>query len=77
MESPLLFNVLTWSLSVAALIGVILNIQKRRECFYIWAVTNFGWALVDFWKGLPAQGALFSVYFLLALWGIYEWRKKP
>lgn len=61
---------------MAAIIGVILNIKKRRECFYIWAVTNASWAIIDFAEGIPAQGFLFTVYFCLAMWGIYEWRVK-
>lgn len=67
----------TWVLTVASIVGVILNIKKRRACFYVWAVTNAAWAIVDFWKGLPAQGVLFSVYFVLALYGLWEWRKGP
>ena len=71
-----MWSALTWSLTVAALVGVILNIKKMRVCFYIWAITNFGWMVVDFYEGIYAQSALFAIYFLLALWGIFEWRKK-
>lgn len=68
-------TVFTWVLTVLAIIGVILNIQKKRACFFIWAFTNASWAIVDFLKGIPAQGALFSIYFGFALWGIYKWRR--
>lgn len=72
------FHILTGILTVGAITGVILNIKKKRICFFIWAVTNGAWAIVDFAKGIPAQGLLFTVYFGLAIWGIYEWRiKKP
>jgi nicotinamide riboside transporter PnuC len=67
--------IFTWFLTVLAIIGVILNIQKRRVCFFIWAFTNASWAIVDFIMGIPAQGALFTVYFVLALWGIWAWRQ--
>lgn len=66
---------LTWLLTVLSLLGVILNIKKKRICFVIWAFTNLVWAIVDFMEGIPAQGILFIGYFLLSLWGIYEWRK--
>ena len=69
-------NIITWALAGFALIGVVLNIRKRRECFYIWSVTNAAWAVIDFLKGIPAQGALFAVYFLLSIYGIYEWRTE-
>lgn len=70
------FEYFTWILTAGAITGVILNIKKKRTCFYIWAVTNASWAAVDFYKGIPAQGFLFTVYFALAIWGIFEWKKK-
>lgn len=70
------FSLATWVLTAGAITGVILNIKKKRSCFYIWAVTNASWAVIDFYKGIPAQGVLFSVYFVLAIWGIYEWKIK-
>jgi len=71
----MLFEIVTWTCSVLATIGVILNIKKRRSCFFVWAVTNATWTVIDFYKEIYAQSALFFLYFLLALWGIYEWRK--
>ena len=70
-----LFNIFTGLLTILALIGVILNIKKNKACFYIWFVTNTSWAIVDFYKGIPMQGLLFSIYTLLAVWGIWEWKK--
>jgi nicotinamide riboside transporter PnuC len=72
----MVFNVYTCVLTSLAIYGVVLNIKKRIECFYIWLFTNASWAMVDFYKGIPAQGFLFTVYTLLAIYGIYEWRKK-
>ncbi len=72
----------TWIVTILSLIGVWLNIKKKKICFKIWAVTNFFWATYNYYvayhtneKGLYAQAALFTIYFLLALYGIYEWRK--
>lgn len=59
-----------------SLVGVVLNVKKRKECFYVWGVTNFCWAVYDFSIGAFAQSALFAVYFLLAIWGIVEWNKE-
>uniref|UniRef100_A0A6M3KL56 Putative nicotinamide mononucleotide transporter n=1 Tax=viral metagenome TaxID=1070528 RepID=A0A6M3KL56_9ZZZZ len=70
----MLFTITTCTLSILALIGVVLNIYKKRLCFFIWAITNTGWTIIDFQKEIYAQSALFFVYFLLALWGIYKWR---
>lgn len=70
------FTLLTVFLTFGALVGVILNIKKKKACFYIWLFTNTAWAVVDFYKGIPAQGVLFSVYAVLAIWGILEWKEK-
>lgn len=66
----------TWLLTVISLIGVVLNIRQDRRCFYIWTGTNTAWAAVDFSKGLHAQAAMFVVYLVLAVWGIYSWKTK-
>jgi nicotinamide riboside transporter PnuC len=68
-------ELLLWLLTILSLIGVVLNIKKRKECFYIWAVTNGAWVVVDYQAGLPEQAALFLVYFILAIWGIFAWQK--
>ncbi len=67
---------MSWLLTLFSLIGVILNIRKDHNCFYIWAFTNATWAVIDFKAGIPAQGVLFTIYFLLAIWGIWEWKYK-
>ena len=67
------FEVFTWFLTIFAVTGVVLNIYKKKACFYIWTFTNFSWSVIDFEAGIHAQGALFFIYFLLALWGIYKW----
>lgn len=64
-----------WILTALSLIGVILNIKKKKSCFIVWGFTNATWAVIDFRADLPAQGVLFSVYFCLAVWGLVEWRK--
>lgn len=71
-----MFTLLTTALTILALIGVVLNIKKQVACFWIWLVTNISWAVVDFYKGIPLQGVLFSVYACLAVYGIWEWSKS-
>ena len=65
-----------WLLTLLSLIGVILNIRKRRECFLIWTFSNGSWAVIDYRAGLPEQAVLFAIYSLLALYGLYEWSCK-
>jgi len=66
----------TWFLTLFSVIGVILNIQKKKSCFYFWAGSNICWAVVDYVNGLYSQAALFGIYFLLAVWGIIAWRTR-
>jgi len=70
------FTIFTAALTILALTGVVLNIKKKIACFYIWFFTNASWAVIDFYKGIPMQGILFTIYTVLAIYGIIEWRKK-
>jgi ABC-type arginine/histidine transport system permease subunit len=72
----MMFTTMTGLLTVLAIVGVVLNIHKKRLCFYIWFVTNSSWAVIDFYKGIPMQGLLFVVYTGLALYGIVKWKEK-
>ena len=65
-----------WIITFISIVGVVLNIKKRKECFIIWAGTNFAWALYDYLIGAYAQSFLFGIYFCLAIWGIMEWNKS-
>ncbi len=65
---------MTWCLTVVSLIGVALNIRKRRECFLIWMFTNAGWCVYDGAIGAWAQAVLFGIYFVMAVWGWFAWR---
>ena len=75
-DMPSWFTIFTAVLTVLALVGVILNIKRKRACFYTWLFTNASWAVVDFYKGIPAQGLLFTIYTALAVWGILEWKEE-
>lgn len=67
---------LTWLLAGLSLIGVVLNIKKKSECFAIWLFTNASWTIYDFSINAYAQSALFLVYTILAIYGLYEWKYK-
>lgn len=63
----------TWLITIAAIIGTVANIYKKQWCFIIWLVTNFLWMAIDAAAGLYSQAALFAVYLLLSVWGLYQW----
>ena len=69
-------NEFAWIVTGLSLTGVVLNIKKQRAGFAVWILTNSYWAAYDYQMGARAQSALFIVYLLLALWGLWEWRQK-
>lgn len=69
------FSIFTWVLTALSLLGVWLNIKKDKRCFYIWIIANFGWITVNIKAHLYAQAALFGIYTVLSIYGIYEWSK--
>lgn len=62
-----------WAITGLSVVGVVLNIYKNRWGFAFWMVSNAAWAGIDFYKGIPEQGALFVVYFITSLWGFLFW----
>jgi hypothetical protein len=53
-----------------------MNVKKMQDCFYIRAFTNAIWSIHDYSVKEYQQALLFFIYFILALWGIYEWRAR-
>ncbi|MBU0479088.1 nicotinamide mononucleotide transporter family protein [bacterium] len=68
--------IITWSMTLLSIIGVILNIKKKRICFVLWSITNVSWCIYDFTIQAYAQSFLFLVYLGLSIWGIFEWKKE-
>lgn len=69
------FEIAKWFTVILSLVGVVLNILKRRECFYVWAVTNAAWTAIDVSHQVWSQAVLQFIYFLLAIWGLMAWKK--
>jgi len=67
---------MAWAVTGLSLIGVVLNIKKKRLCFIVWTITNLAWCVIDFRSGLPEQGWLFVGYTVLSVWGWFKWGKN-
>ena len=65
-----------WVTSVAALLGVWLNIRKHVGCFYLWAFSNAVWVYADLTHGIYPQAALQAVYLALSFVGIWKWSDR-
>ena len=64
---------LWWILSIASVVGVVLNIFQNKLCFWIWAPTNGLWIIYNWRRKAWPLAGLFAVYFVLAIWGILAW----
>jgi len=67
---------ITVIITIASLVGVILNIKRNLLCFYIWTATNFAWFIIDLYREIYMQALLFFIYFLLAIYGVLEWKYR-
>lgn len=77
MSSEALFQLYLWLLTALSLAGTALNVKKRIACFYLWTVVNIAWVFVDCQQGLWARSALDGVHLAFAVWGIWDWTKRP
>lgn len=64
----------SWVLALIAIIGVVLNIQKKPSGFIFYTISNIGWVLVNFYYEIYAQMFLFSVFTVLSIYGWITWK---
>lgn len=67
---------LSWILLAFSIWGVILNNYKDKRCFIVWLFTNGFWALYFFSYGLYAPMTQQLIFFVLAIHGLWEWKKE-
>ncbi len=75
-NQALVWNVLSWIMSAVALAGTLMNAERNKWGFAFWLFSNLYMSIRFFVIGEYAQCALFFVYFLLAIRGIFAWTKK-
>ena len=68
-------NNLNWIIFALAIVGVVLNIRKKRACFLFWLVTNGYWAVYNYAAGELAEAATFAVFWVLSIYGFKSWGK--
>jgi len=45
-------------------------------CFHLWTLGNIAWLAIDLNNRLYSRASLDLVQLALAVWGMYEWRRK-
>ena len=66
---------MSWVFTIIALAGTVLNVNKLRLCFILWAIANIGFGVLDFQRGDYGRLLLDIVQLLLAVWGYIYWGK--
>ena len=66
---------MTWIVTGIALIGVILNIQRKWYCFLFWLISNAYWCGHNYLIREHAQAVLFAAFWFLSLYGMYRWKR--
>ena len=66
---------ITWILAVLSLSGNIFNVKRKVTCFYIWAIGEIFWFILDVNSGTYGRAFLDLVQFIMAIWGIIEWKR--
>ena len=67
---------LGFAATVLAVAGVVLNNRKYIACFYFWLVSNWLSAMVHWQSGIYSLLVRDAIFMLLALEGIYQWRRR-
>ncbi len=70
------WDVFSLIMSALALTGTIINAEKNKWGFVFWLVSNLYMCIRFFVIKEYYQSALFFVYFVLAIRGIFAWSKK-
>lgn len=70
------WTILSWIMSAIGLAGTLMNAERNKWGFAFWLISNLYMTIRFFVIGEYAQSALFFVYFLLAIRGIFSWTQK-
>ena len=62
--------------TVIAIAGVILNNNRRRECFILWLGSNSLTMAIHLYSGLWAMSGRDAIFVYLAVRGWMMWSKK-
>jgi len=65
-----------WIALTLSLTGNILINYQKKQGFVIWTLANVIWIYLAFTRWDWAQVALFTVYTVLNIHGLYTWKNK-
>lgn len=68
-------EVLPWLFAAVALCGTIANSRRNKWGFLAWIASNLWMSISSIMAGLMAQGVLFFIYLILAIYGLVKWTR--
>lgn len=71
-----MLEIINWLMSGVAFVGTVFNSRRNKISQAIWMVTNLYMAWLNYYIGVPSIGTLYVAYFLLAVYGLFEWRRQ-
>ena len=67
---------MAWLVVAIAVVGAVLNVNKWRQWFLLWLVSNSYWCVIAGGQKRWAEATLFAFFFALSLVGMVGWRKQ-
>jgi len=65
------------ALSMASIVGGVINARGRIEGFYVWMVASMTWgALCIFEPSMLGQLPMWIAYFIISAYGVRMWKKN-
>jgi nicotinamide mononucleotide transporter len=64
------------SCTAGSITAQILQIARYRENWLLWILVNLVYVPLYLYKELPATAILYSVFFMMAVGGLWQWNKK-
>jgi nicotinamide riboside transporter PnuC len=72
-------KLILYVLITMGLIGQVLITKNKRSGYLLWIIADIAWAVFNFSQykvvGAMEQGILWSVYFVISLWGFIIFKK--
>lgn len=64
-----------WAVSLATVLGSVLNIKKLASCFVVWTICNVFWLVYDLVFAAYARALQDLINLATSVWGMVEWFK--
>ena len=64
-------------LSLASVLGGVVNARGRIEGFYIWIATSIAWSCISIYDAsMLGQLPMWIAYLAISIYGVMMWKKK-